>query len=110
MEIGDAIRKAPPLQREDLAKHYVGLYVEWDTWLDNATRVGEKVNLSVRPGEGVGDKGFLTSIRCRVSLSEYRELALIKEGTHIRLSGKIAKAEQWAIELADAELKIIEKE
>jgi hypothetical protein len=98
LQIHEALRGAPPLQREELRKHYIGLYVEWDTYLSDATKEkNDTVRLRLKPAKSSTEPGRLLTIRCRVALRDYQELAILKEGAPIRLFGKIAEADDWML-------------
>jgi hypothetical protein len=105
LQIHEALRGAPPLQREELRKHYVGLYVEWDAYLADATKEkNDTVRLRLKPAKSSTAPGGLLTIRCRVALRDYQELAILKEGAPIRLFGRIAEADDWDVELTEAQL------
>jgi hypothetical protein len=104
LQIHETLRNAPPLQREELREHYKGLYVEWDAYLSSASKEGgNSVRLSLSAGKGM-DTNSLLKIFCNVSLHDYKELAILREGAPIRLFGKITKVDEWYVELAEAQL------
>jgi len=88
-DIEKAIDSAPPMQREDIAERYVGLNVEWDTYLRSANRLdGGEVFLRLAI-----DKSYRgRSVYCRVKADEYRVLGILPMDAHIRVAGQIAKA------------------
>lgn len=99
-EIKDAIAKAPPLQRELVAKSYVGLMVEWDTYLLGGSRLdNDRVKLLLTTDHR-------NTVMCEVPFSDYRELGILQEGARIRVVGEISEADRWYVKLKDARLYI----
>ena len=104
MQIHEALKGAPPLQREELRKQYKGLYVEWDAYLSNAKKEqNDSVRLTLKAAKPT-KPGWMLTIGCNVSLRDYQELAILKEGAPIRLFGKISEVADWDIELTEAQL------
>jgi len=102
-EIQSAINKAPPLQRDHVAKSYVGIRVEWDTYYKSASRRDNdmvSVRLTTNPQLG------LTTVTCEVPFNDYRELGVLEEGAKIRVVGEIVEAGSWDITLKDVRLYI----
>lgn len=103
-DIETAIGKAPPMQREDVANRFAGLKIEWDSYLRSARK---------RPNGNVFlilsiDKDYRgRSVICEVPADQYRELGILPEGAHIRVSGEIAKASPWDVEVMNAQLQIL---
>ena len=98
-DIRRAIDDAPPLQREDITRHYIGLNIQWETSLAAADKKKAdevRVRLSI-----TGAMGF---VWCTVKLSEYRELAILKSGTPITISGRIRDIDAISVDLEDARL------
>jgi hypothetical protein len=102
-EIEKAIESAPPMQREQIANGYVGLKVEWDSYLRSATRIdnGEvSLRLSI-------DKDYrLRAVTCKVKEEEYRVLGVLSEGTYIRVAGEITNASNCDVKLSNVRLQI----
>ena len=102
--IGDvrkAVKNAPPLQQADVIRHYIGLNVQWQTTLLNATRDQkdqDRVRLLLKIP---GDDG---AVYCHVRLSEYRQLGILHAGAPITVSGRIRSIDTLFIELEDPEL------
>lgn len=103
-EISQAIDLAPPLQREDIAQKYVGLMIEWDTYLRNAYK-RENGNIALYLSIDSDYRG--RSVFCLVQENEYRELGILKEGAKIRVSGEISNASAYDIDLSNAQLEIL---
>lgn len=103
-EIEKAIDSAPPLQREQAAKSYIGLRVEWDTYL-RAAHKREDGNISLRLSLDAEFMGRSTS--CEVPEDEYRELGVLPEGAKIRVVGEISEACSYDIKLSNARLEIL---
>lgn len=103
-EIRDAINSVPPLQRESIANNYIGLKVEWHTYLFSA---GKDSNGNVSLDLSV-DKDFRgRSVACTVKESDYKELSILNEGAEIRVTGVITKVGSMTIELSDVHLQIL---
>jgi hypothetical protein len=99
-EITNAIAGAPPLHQEDVAKNYVGLYVQWDTKLWNAEKEDkDSVRLALHFGLGSAHVVF-----CRVRLSDYKELGILPKHAPITVIGRIQKAALGSATLEDVQL------
>jgi hypothetical protein len=101
----EAIRKAldsaPPLQQEDVKKHFVGINVEWDAVLNSATKADDEyIDLFLQ----APDKHTLNWITCRVRLSEYRELGVLPKNAKIRIHGEIENIETLFVSLTNVKL------
>ncbi len=103
-DINTAILNAPPLQRDHVAKSYVGLRVEWETLFTGGTLQDDgdiRIQLSV-PGNKLG----LPSVWCEVPASEYRELGILPERSKIRVYGEISELADYGVNLTNARLHI----
>lgn len=100
-DISKAINEAPPFQRQQVAKNFVGIRVEWDAFLKGA--YGDKDDM-VRLRLTTNKKMPLDTIHCKVPLSQYSELGVLPEGTRIRIQGKIEEADTYDVSLADVRL------
>ena len=99
-EIAEALEKAPPLQKDDIAKHYKGLNVQWETQLFGAERHGkDDVELTLDFGSGSSHLVF-----CKVRLSEYGELGVLPKGAPITVMGRIARVHGKSASLEDVRL------
>jgi hypothetical protein len=101
----EAIRKAldsaPPLQQEDVKKHFVGINVEWDAVFKSATKADDEyIDLFLE----APDKHSLNWITCRVRLSEYRELGVLPKNAKIRIHGEIENIETLFVSLTNVKL------
>ncbi len=99
-EISAALEKAPPLQKEDVAKHYIGLNVQWETYLFNAEK-DENDNVHLTLDFGPRDMHL---VYCSVRLSEYRELGVLPKGAPISIVGRIKKVERKSATLDEVQL------
>jgi len=99
----DAIENAPPLQRDDVKRNYVGIKIEWDAFLKAANKDDEGF---VRLRLTTDKEHSLNTIYCKVLLDEYRELGVLPEGAKIRIHGEIEEADTWDIRLKDVKLFI----
>lgn len=105
MDIHEAIMAAPLLQRAAVQEQYKGLYVEWDAYLQSARKEknGDIVRLSLKPAKAT-EPGWLLDIGCKVSITDYKELSILKAGAPLRVSGRMAEVGEWNVELTDARL------
>jgi len=102
-DIRNAIKAAPPLQRDRVAKSYVGLRIEWDAYFSGGIQK-EDGSLSLRLE--VKSTHTWNFIHCDVPFDEYRELGVLPENTPIRVSGEISEVGLQAIDLKDVRLMI----
>ncbi len=100
-EISKTIENAPPLQREQIAKNYLGLQVEWDAYFCSGYRDKDD-NIDLRLSASPNRTGKY--VRCTVRLSDYRELGLLPENSKVRVSGKITDADRFDVTLSDVRL------
>ncbi len=108
-EIENAIKTAPPLQRDEVKKNFTGIKVGWDTYLKGASKEDESI-VSLRLSPGPDPLDSLYTISCRVSLQDYRELGILPEGSRIRIHGEIASADRFDIELINVKLFFLDGE
>lgn len=107
-EIAKIIKKAPPLQRDDVKKSFKGIKVMWDGYLINATKKDNDI-VSLHLAPGPKDLDRLHTIHCEVSLNDYRELGILPEGAKIRIQGEIARAGTLDVELINVKLFFLKK-
>ncbi len=103
-DIQKMLDDAVPLQQEQLKESFIGIRVDWDTFLASARKEDDdiiRLLLMVRPDETKIHKGL---VGCRVSLNEYRELGILPSGTRIRVQGEIKEVEVRSVELKDVKL------
>jgi hypothetical protein len=101
-EIVDHIDSLPPLQRQDVEKHYVGVTVDWETTFRGARKYSDGlVSLSLNACE-IGHW-----VRCVVPLEQYPELGVMREGARVRVTGKIKELDVTAIVLENAYLRFL---
>ena len=100
-DIRKTIDAALPLQKDHVRKNFVGIKVEWDSFLKYAyPRKDGMVRLTLGTSKAIG----LESIHCEVPLSRYRELGILPEGAKIRIQGTIAEAGSLDVDLNDVTL------
>jgi hypothetical protein len=100
------IEDAPSLQQTTIAKTYVGLWVSWDGRLLSARESQSHpgiVKLSLRMNNP-GDRDRGDRIKCAVKAADYLELMHMREGTLIKVAGRIDDADYGVVTLGDAEL------
>lgn len=103
-DIEKAIDSAPPLQREQVANSYVGLKVEWESYLRSADK-RDNGEVFLRLAIDKDYKG--RSVVCKVKLDEYRVLGILPKGAHIRVEGEITMANFCDVELSNVRLQIL---
>jgi hypothetical protein len=103
-EIIDEIRKRPPLQQDEAAKHYVGQRFKWHVTLSYASEVksGNTEQGIVRIG--FKDRGRDSWVRCSLSLAEYPSLKTTKEGADFYITGTVSEVDS-GINLIDVTLE-----
>ena len=99
-EITKALENAPPLQNNELAKHYKGINVQWETKLFNAEKK-EDDNVRLSLDFGPRDAHL---VYCTVRLSDYRELGVLPKGAPITVMGRIREVERKSATLEDVQL------
>ncbi|HEV2047116.1 MAG TPA: hypothetical protein VGQ95_11020 [Chthoniobacterales bacterium] len=100
-QIVENIERVPPLQREDIIKHYRGIRVERIGKLQNARRRDDgslSVALTFLSHGGM--------IWCDASPEDCPELAFINEGTPLRAVGEIAEVSKYEEKLLDCEITV----
>ena len=103
-DIIKAIEQVPPFQRPSIARHYVGLKVEWPARFSSATSLGDDM-VSVSLKYGWKNTFFLGPwIYCNVGLADHKEIAVLHEGAPVTVRGTIDSVEHGYIRLKDATL------
>lgn len=102
-DIEKAIDGAPPMQRDHIANSYVGLKVEWDSYLRSAN-MRDNGEVSLRLSIDKHYKG--RAVLCKVQAEEYRVLGILPQGAHIRVAGEITMANSCDVELSNVRLQI----
>ncbi|MDP1573261.1 MAG: hypothetical protein Q8M09_14545 [Pseudomonadota bacterium] len=106
LEIEKSIDSAPPLQRKSVASNYIGLKIEWITYLRSANKCDDgKVSLRLSIDEDYRGRG----VWCTVNENEYRELSILPEGARIRVSGEISEASPADVKLSNVHLQIMQR-
>ena len=95
------IENAPPFQRDDVAKNYENISVNWDVYFES---IFDKGNKEIRLMLGANSFGY-PWIYCSVNLEEYPEIKVIKTGKRIWITGKIARVRGHEIYLTGCKLK-----
>lgn len=89
MQIYEEIDKVPPLQRQDVARRYIGIKVDWELIFSSASLI-EKDQAVILFDSAPANKVNLMSVRCLVKLSDYQELSIMKSGKKVRVTGTIS--------------------
>ena len=74
---------AVPLQRDEIKKNFKGIEVEWDTYLDSASKEENLVRLHLKIGANLQNKDLLYTIYCKVKLNDYPQLGVLSQNTKI---------------------------
>jgi hypothetical protein len=99
-EIAAALENAPPLQKDDVAKHYKGINVQWETKFFSAEKDDDdNVQLTLDFGPS-----YTHLVYCTVRLSDYRELGVLPKGAPITVMGRIRKVAHKSATLEDVQL------
>ncbi len=96
-EITLNIKNHPPLQRDDIRKHYIGLLVHWRLQL-NTTHILQNDAVSVN----LYALDPFCSVSCQVSLTRFPRLKIIGEDATIWAFGEIENFEPQIIYLKNA--------
>ena len=103
-EIINAIERAPPLQRESVAKSYVGLYVSWDAQYQSGKADDkQQVDLAFKVKHS-GHRWAM--VFCTAPLNDYRLLSVLPAGARVRVSGEIEAIRELSIDLKHVRLYI----
>lgn len=116
VEVTDDIASVPPLQRDEKAKHYVGLWVQWELELANLSPQGERYSSDepktharlqfCEDGPGYVDQRFAYAV---VKQADVPGLGLRDRGDFGRVVGRIESAEKSGVQLEEVELEFIER-
>lgn len=100
-DIRDAICKAPPLQKEDIRRRYIGLRVRWAGNLSHAEMLEKgSVQVVLSP-----PKNYYLMVSFIVPFSEYPELGVLPEGSGIVATGTIQAVRDLSVFLEDVQLE-----
>ena len=88
-EIVAAVNTAPPLQKSDVARNYVGIAIDWTGYLRSAEEEFQdpkliRVNLVVDKADVVGDSIWFT-----IGRDEVPELKVLHKNSKLGVSGRI---------------------
>lgn len=98
-QIVENIERVPPLQREDILKHYRGIRVERTGTLQNARkREDGSLSVVVRFLDHEG------AIWCDAAPEDCPDLAFADEGSQLRVIGEIAEVSKWEERLLNCEI------
>jgi hypothetical protein len=101
-DIYKALSSAPPLQKKQIAKNYLGLYIRWEAYLFNADL---KDNNNIALALDFCKKSLTARmIHCNVKLSDYRELGVLNKGAPITVVGRISEVDSLGVRLEEVAL------
>jgi hypothetical protein len=93
--IRDALRKAPPLQKEQIAKNYIGIKVKWIVTLSNGQALEEMNNYLILMTSN--DSSPL--VTCIVNINDYPQLKILDSNVKFTVEGNIEKLDLIGISL-----------
>jgi hypothetical protein len=103
-DILNTISNAPPLQRDQVAKNYIGLKIEWDTLFKSGKLLdGDLIMLTLSV---IDATAFGSIVWCKVPAKQYHELAILPKDSKVRIYGEIEKLESFGVDIKDAHLHI----
>jgi hypothetical protein len=116
LEISDDIRSVPPLQREDKAKHYVGLWVRWELELANLSPRGEHYSTDepktharlqlIQKGHHYADERYAY---VTVKQADVPGIGLADPpGVFVRVVARLEDVDDNSVHLTNAEVELIE--
>lgn len=105
-EILDALEDAPPLQVEAIGERFKGITVRWDAQIFRIYK-GNNGSVQLTLHFGPGKPGL---IYCEVPLSQYKELAYLKEEAPVTVLGVVERTGQASVTLEDAQLFFTSKQ
>jgi len=85
-EIRKALDEARPLQVDDVRKHYVGLYVRWNVFLNSGSQLEEN---RMRLHLFIDEPNSHKYLDCVVNPKEYKWLNVLPKNTALRIQGEI---------------------
>jgi len=101
-DIEKTIDNAPPMQRDYIASNYVGLRVEWESYLRTANK---RDNGTVYLRLSIDKEYRGRAVLCEIPAEEYPALSILPRGASIRVFGEISKASSCDVELTNVRLQ-----
>jgi hypothetical protein len=101
-EIVDAIRSQTPMMREEMAKQYIDVPVDWQLLFYNASLRDERIRVMANPKERL-----FPSVVFWLPSDRQGELKTLPQDAPIRLKGTIKEIDGLQIELDNAEMIIV---
>jgi len=99
-----AIQATPLLQRDEAAKHYAGIPVDWKGELVYIEKIGAgMLKLQVRLSQKSGVPSAL-SVFLEINSSDYPGIGIVKAGDPVHIKGYIKKIKNDWFELRDSKL------
>ncbi len=99
--IQEALEAAPPMQRDVVARRYLGLRVSWSCYFSSASTDSKgkaRVHLSLDP------RNLGRAVRCEVNIDDYPELAILNSKAPVQVEGRIHDVKLWEVALEDVHL------
>ncbi len=101
-QMRNAIKSAPPLQRDSIERSFIGVRVIWTGKLSSAYRLGDKVRITLSIGSMLSD----VRARCEAVPSDCHDLLAAPEGTVVTVRGTITDASSGSAELGNCTFKV----
>ena len=99
-KITSEIKAVPPLQRDDVAKTFVGIPVDWELYFASGSPDTKNYNLLFRSNLDIG----CVYIHCSIPKENNDHLRRLQENTKLRVQGKIERADYNSITLKDSKI------
>lgn len=98
------VNNAPPLQRDEIKNSFKGIKVNWETYLNSASKEENFINLRLKIGANLKNEDLLYTIHCKVASNDYPQLGVLLQSTKIIVKGEIDKVSTQDIELVNVKL------
>jgi hypothetical protein len=102
-EIKKAIDAAVPMQKQYIAKGFIGVRIQWDAYFRSG-REREDGTVDVRVS--LDRDNPAREVEFSVRLEDYSELSVLPADALVTVSGTIKVARSWGVELKDASMHI----
>ena len=96
------VNSAPPLQRGDIAKTYVGIPIEWELYFASGYQNDKEYRLLLQPTLGISK----ATVACGVPKTNNEHLKRLQENTKLKVTGTIDQIESKIIFLKNASISI----
>ncbi len=102
-QICESIASRPPMARKQAGEGFIGIEIDWELLL-GSVYPHQKDKVSLRFRQQLGDN---RTAKCVVPLGQYPVLETIHEGSILRIRGRIIAADEFEVEIGEADLSLI---